>query len=464
MIPAAEISIDATFLGSGYFPCCLHGLSPIHITLVVILVTVITSMYRFRHQRPVYLIDYACFRPISKYRYPKATVLEHALLAPFYDVSSAQFIERILERSGLGDETNAPASVLYLLPYGSIDDARDEVEIVLFSAVDDLLSKTRINTDAVDILIANCGAFSPTPAIADMIINKYKLRNDIRVINLSGMGCGAGLISLGLARDLLQRMRWGSKALVVSTETTTPNFYVGKKRSMLLTNILFRMGGFAALVSTSRTKARFRLMKVVRILTSAQDMSYRCVYQEDDDEGHRGVNLSKDLTSVAGDTPRLNIITTGRHFLPTIYKFKYLFSITLTKMFNAKISSYTPNFCMAFEHFCIHAGGSAVIDSVQKGLNLSNKLAEPSRMTLHRFGNQSAASVWYELAYIEAKGQMQQGDKVFMIGFGARYECTTAVWLCVEPSLSGTDGPWAECIHRYPVDVARAASKPNSNS
>jgi predicted naringenin-chalcone synthase len=36
------------------------------------------------------------------------------------------------------------------------------------------------------------------------IINKFKMRSDIQSYNLSGMGCSAGLISLHLAKDLLQ--------------------------------------------------------------------------------------------------------------------------------------------------------------------------------------------------------------------------------------------------------------------
>ena len=41
------------------------------------------------------------------------------------------------------------------------------------------------------------------------------------------------------------------------TETITPN-YVGKEHAMLLPNCLFRMGGAAVLLSTSRARARFR--------------------------------------------------------------------------------------------------------------------------------------------------------------------------------------------------------------
>lgn len=108
---------------------------------------------------------------------------------------------------------------------------------------------------------------------------------------------------------------------------------------------------------------------------------------------------------------------------------------------------------MAFEHFCIHAGGRAVIDELQKNLQLSDQHVEASRMTLHRFGNTSSSSLWYELNYIESKGRMMKGDRVWMIGFGSGFKCNSTVWKCLKTIKTPVDGPWSTSIHRYPVDV-----------
>jgi 3-ketoacyl-CoA synthase len=93
-----------------------------------------------------------------------------------------------------------------------------------------------------------------------------------------------------------------------------------------------------------------------------------------------------------------------------------------------------------------------VIDVIERGLGLSDEDVEASRMTLHRFGNTSSSSMLYELAYIEAKGRMRKGDRVWMVAFGSGFKCNSVALECVKPAADAADGgPWANCIHRYPV-------------
>ncbi|KAL0343346.1 UNVERIFIED_CONTAM: 3-ketoacyl-CoA synthase 6 [Sesamum angustifolium] len=122
-------------------------------------------------------------------------------------------------------------------------------------------------------------------------------------------------------------------------------------------------------------------------------------------------------------------------------------------MFKSKWKPYIPDFKQAFEHFCIHAGGRAVIDELQKNLQLSAEHVEASRMTLHRFGNTSSSSLWYEMSYIEVKGRMKKGDRVWQIAFGSGFKCNSAVWKCNRTIKTPTDGPWQDCIDRYPVHI-----------
>ena len=61
-----------------------------------------------------------------------------------------------------------------------------------------------LSTVQVDIVIVNCSLFNPTPSLSAMVVNHFGMRPDIKTYNLSGMGCSAGIIALGLAKELLQ--------------------------------------------------------------------------------------------------------------------------------------------------------------------------------------------------------------------------------------------------------------------
>ncbi|CAL9206509.1 3-ketoacyl-CoA synthase 6-like [Musa acuminata AAA Group] len=429
-------------------------LDVIHILCSVFVIVFVATVYFMSRPRPVYLVEYACFKPPSNCRVPFSTFMEHTRLINS-DEKSVQFQMRILERSGLGEETCLPPANHYIPPHPTMEASRAEAQLVIFSAIDDLIRKTGLKPKDIDILVVNCSLFSPTPSLSAMIINKYKLRSNIRSFNLSGMGCSAGLISIDLARDLLQ-VHPGSNALVISTEIITPNFYAGNQRAMLLPNCLFRMGAAAILLSNRRRdagRAKYRLVHVVRTHKGADDRAYRCVYEEEDAEGHTGISLSKDLMAIAGEALKSNITTIGPLVLPMSEQLLFFLTLVVRKLINPKRKPYIPDFKKAFEHLCIHAGGRAVIDELQKNLELSAAHVEASRMTLHRFGNTSSSSLWYELNYIESKGRMRRGDRVWQIGFGSGFKCNSAVWKCMRTVKTPIDGPWSECIHRYPVHI-----------
>ncbi|KAH6834450.1 3-ketoacyl-CoA synthase 6 [Perilla frutescens var. hirtella] len=427
----------------------------IHILCSSFLIIYTFTVFLMSRPRPVYLVDYALFNPPRSYRVSFAGFMEHARMALFTEPKSVHFQMKILERSGLGEETCLPPALHYIPPAPTMELAREEAELVIFSAMDSLFLKTGLKPKDVDILVLNCSLFSPTPSLTAMVINKYKMRSNIKSFNLSGMGCSAGLISVDLAKDLLQRYP-NSNAVVISTEILTPNSYMGKERAMLLPNCLFRMGGAAILLSNRRSdrfRAKYRLAHVVRTHRGADDKSYKCVSQEEDSDGYVGIKLNIDLMAVAGEALKLNITTIGPLVLPASEQILFALSLIGRKLINSKWKPYIPDFKQAFEHFCIHAGGRAVIDELQKSLRLSEEHVEASRMALHRFGNTSSSSLWYELSYIESKGRMKKGDRVWQIGFGSGFKCNSAVWKCNRTIKTPVDGPWADCIDKYPVYI-----------
>eukprot|EP00928_Gymnodinium_smaydae_P061601 TRINITY_DN45641_c0_g1_i1.p1 TRINITY_DN45641_c0_g1~~TRINITY_DN45641_c0_g1_i1.p1 ORF type:complete len:626 (+),score=163.01 TRINITY_DN45641_c0_g1_i1:71-1948(+) len=300
-------------------------------------------------------------------------------------------------------------------------------------------------------------------------------------------------------------------ALVVSTENITQNWYRGNDRGMLLSNCLFRCGAAAILLSnkmSDRRRARFKLLHTVRTHTGQSDDCYKAVYQEEDGEGVTGVRLSKRIMQVAGDALKINISSLGPLVLPVSEQIYFILNLVARKAVKGQVPlpkagrklvqkiacnlvqippvsglvgykpprknsemetpslkegnpkdesfahalarrlpPYVPDFTRAFQWFCVHTGGRAVIDAIENNLSLPAIHMEPSRVSLYKFGNPSSASIWYELEIISERGntcgveregglmpqkgterRLCKGDKIWQIAFGSGFKCNSAVW------------------------------------
>uniref|UniRef100_A0A453IIB6 3-ketoacyl-CoA synthase n=1 Tax=Aegilops tauschii subsp. strangulata TaxID=200361 RepID=A0A453IIB6_AEGTS len=355
------------------------------------------TVYYFKRPRPVYLVEFACYKPEDQNKITKEAFLDMTESTGCFNQETLAFQTKITTRSALGDETYLPSGVQARPPRLNMAEARLEAEAVMFGCLDALLQANP---------------------------NSY--------------------------------------AVVLSTENITLNWYFGNDRSMLLSNCIFRMGGAAALLSNRGAdagRAKYRLLHTVRTHKGATDECFKCVYQREDDVGKVGVSLARELMTVAGDALKTNITTLGPLVLPLSEQLKFLKSLMMRRVFRAKgVRPYIPNFRRAFEHFCVHAGGRAVLEEVQRSLSLEDKDMEPSRCALHRFGNTSSSSLWYELAYAEAKGRVKRGNRVWQIGFGSGFKCNSAVWRALRdvPAVSAPGpeekacNPWVDCVAKYP--------------
>ncbi|KAB2635629.1 3-ketoacyl-CoA synthase 4-like [Pyrus ussuriensis x Pyrus communis] len=252
-----------------------------------------STVYIMTRPRSVYVVDYSCYKPPSPLQVKYQQFIEHSKLTGDFDESSLEFQRKILERSGLREETYVPAAMHYIPPRPSMAAASEEAEQVIFGALYDLFAN------------ANCWS--------------YSVRTH----------CGAG---------------------------------------------------------------------------------------------KTGVSLSKDLMAIAGGALKTNITTLGPLVLPVSEQLLFFATFVAKKLFNAEVKPYIPDFNLAFDHFCIHAGGRAVIDELEKNLQLLPIHVEASRMTLHRFGNTSSRSI-----------------------------CT--VWEALQSVKPSPHGPWKDCIDRYPVEA-----------
>ncbi|KAM7510706.1 hypothetical protein LguiB_009581 [Lonicera macranthoides] len=412
------------------------------------------SVYFMSRPRSIYLLDFACYKAHDDLKVSKEQFIDHARRSGKFDESSLEFQKKMLESSGIGDESYVPKAIMASENCCTMKEGRAEASMVMFGALDELFEKTQIRPKDVGVLVVNCSIFNPTPSLSAMIINHYKMRGNILSFNLGGMGCSAGIIALDLARDML-RANPNNYAVVVSTEMVGYNWYPGRNRSMLIPNCFFRMGCSAVMLSNRRRdhhRAKYRLEHIVRTHKGADDRSFRSVYQEEDEQRFKGLRISKDLVEVGGDALKTNITTLGPLVLP--FSEQVLFFTTLVKrhLFGGPTTGpqqrplmkpYIPDYKLAFEHLCVHAASKTVLDELQRNLELSDENMEPSRMTLKRFGNTSSSSIWYELAYLEAMDRIKRGDRVWQLSFGSGFKCNSAVWRSIRRvKKPSANNPW----------------------
>ncbi|KAL1199847.1 3-ketoacyl-CoA synthase 15 [Cardamine amara subsp. amara] len=356
----------------------------------------------------VFLLDFSCYRPPDHLKITKRDFIELAMKSGNFNETSMELQRKVLHQSGIGEESYMPRVVFKPGHKVNLRDGREEAAMVIFGAIDQLLAATKINVKHIKILVLNCGVLNTTPSLSAMVINHYKLRHNTESYNLGGMGCGAGIIAIDLAKDLLNAHQ-GSYALVVSTEIVSFTWYSGNDVTMIPPNCFFRMGAAAVMLSSRRIdrwRSKYQLMQLVRTHKGMEDTSYKSIELREDRDGKQGLYVSRDVMEVARHALKANITT---------------------------LSRLEPS----FEHICILASSKKVLDEIQKDLKLTEENMEASSRTLERFGNTSSSSIWYELAYLEHKGKMKRGNRVRQIGFGSGFKCNSVVW----KALKNIDSP-----------------------
>ncbi|KAK9838154.1 hypothetical protein WJX81_004882 [Elliptochloris bilobata] len=372
----------------------------------------------------VYLVDFYCFSPPERLKVSRTMLVQAMRAKGVFSEQNMEFMEKIIDRSGLGDETGLSDGILAMRDPDaklgtSLKAVTEETQMVIFDVAGNLLKQANVRPDEVDIVIVSCSCFAPTPSMAAMLVNHFKMRRDVLTYNLSGMGCSSSLICVDMAKHLLKALP-NKTVLVVNHENITQNWYVGNDRSMLVCNCLFRIGGAAALLSNrprDRARAKYELVHSVRTHLGCEDDAFGCMGNGEDEEGVRGVFLRRNVIAVAGRALKANLTRLGPLMLPITELIKC-----------ATVKGHSPDFSRAFEHFLLHTGGRGVIDELEEKLHLTSKQVQPSKDTLYRFGNTSAASTWYILANVEHTSGVRRGDRLWQLGFGGGFKANSAVW------------------------------------
>ncbi|KAL1201962.1 3-ketoacyl-CoA synthase 3 [Cardamine amara subsp. amara] len=418
-----------------------------------------------------YILDYQCYKPSDDRMVNTQFSGDIILRNKHLRLNEYKFLLKAIVSSGIGEQTYAPRLFFEGREQSpTLQDGISEMEEFYIDTIKKLLERNKISPSEIDVLVVNVSMLNSTPSLAARIINHYKMREDIKVFNLTAMGCSASVISVDIVKNIFKTYK-NKLALVVTSESLSPNWYSGNNRSMILANCLFRCGGCAVLLTNKRSlsgRAMFKLKCLVRTHHGARDDSFSACIQKEDELGRVGIHLDKTLPKAATRAFVDNLKVITPKILPVTELLRFMLCLLFKKLRGnpskgstaSNMAEAAPkagvkagiNFKTGIDHFCIHTGGKAVIDAIGYSLDLTEYDLEPARMTLHRFGNTSASSLWYVLGYMEAKKRLKRGDRVFMISFGAGFKCNSCVWEVVRDLNVGESlgNVWNHCIDQYP--------------
>ncbi|KAL1346371.1 hypothetical protein HN51_020043 [Arachis hypogaea] len=446
------------FVASSELFLILQKLEPkLHFLPLCFLLICFLLKWLLSRPSPVYIVDFSCLKPPNYCRVPFAAFIENASQFKLFEPKSLTFMAKALQASGQSENTYLPSPLHFIPPKTDQNEAIREVHKLLFPIIDDLFAKTNVSPIDIDILIVNCSCFCPSPSLSSIVINKYSMRSDIKSFHISGSGCSASALGIDMAQRLL-RVHKNSTAMVLSTEILSTGWYTGNEIPKLILNCIFRMGSAAILLSNKnelKKNAKYRVLRTLRTQSAFLDDGYLSAILEEDSVGKRGFSVRKNVLHVAREALRSNITALGYQVLPLSETLRYvmsLFKLRILKKDSKGKGIYVPNFMSVIQHICLPCTGMSVIRETGKALRLSERDIEPALATMHRFGNQSSSSLWYELAYLEAKQRVKKGDTVWLLGMGSGPKCTSVLLKSVTP-LSGepNNAPWADCIQHYPL-------------
>ncbi|KIY92421.1 3-ketoacyl-CoA synthase 1, partial [Monoraphidium neglectum] len=79
-----------------------------------------------------------------------------------------------------------------------------EARASMLGAAEAVFAKTGVSPRDVQIVVTVCSVFTPTPSLASMVVNHFRMTSSVVTYHLGGMGCSGGAVGINLIHDLLK--------------------------------------------------------------------------------------------------------------------------------------------------------------------------------------------------------------------------------------------------------------------
>lgn len=265
-------------------------------------------------------------------------------------------------------------------------------------AVRDALHRAELDAADVGHLLFVTTTGLATPSIDAHLVNRLRLRQDIKRVPIFGLGCVGGAAGLARASELLRAFPNGV-AVLLSVELCSLTL---QRDDLSVANIIatgiFGDGASAVVLEGAK-----------RDSTGPHILATRSVFYPDTEK-------------MMG----WDIVNTG---------FKLILSAKIPDMVRAHLRSDVDRFLAAhgldrsrIRHWIAHTGGPKVLQAFEAALELPPKALERSWRSLREVGNLSSASVLFVLADFLESGEARSGDLGLLLAMGPGF-CSEMVLL-----------------------------------
>lgn len=242
--------------------------------------------------------------------------------------------------------------------------------------------------DITHVITLSCtGFFAPGPDYS--IVKELNLNPATHRFHLGFMGCYATFPALKMAKNICEANP-KANVLIVSLELCTLHLQFREEPDFLISASLFADGGGGLIVSSKTPKNKERAIKMENFTTALipdgeQDMAWTI--------GNNGFDMI-----LSTYVPKL-IGTNISDIIDPLFRDN-----------NIKKQSIT--------YWAIHPGGRAIVDNIQKSLDLSDEQTQPSREILRDYGNMSSATIIFVLQNILNRPIEHENEKIYAMAFG----------------------------------------------
>jgi predicted naringenin-chalcone synthase len=217
------------------------------------------------------------------------------------------------------------------------------------------------------LFVASCTGFL-APGLDVLLARRLGLRHDVARTLVGFQGCQAGMSALRLA-DQACRADPGRHALVVCVELSTLHFQFEPTDDNLMAAALFADGAAAVLVAGAAVPLTAPALEVAQARTflhpdSLDEMTW--------DVGDHGFDIH-----LGGLIPRI-------------------LGLDMRPLVERELGLDTPA-ARAATAWAVHPGGVAILDALERSLELGPQALAASRDVLRRFGNMSSPTIHFVL-------------------------------------------------------------------